>query len=121
MSPFRHVKSKHSLDVQPYSYPRFSNTSLPSSRRMGFLHFTGKNMSFRLKAVEAVSKNSDRCLIETCFIPVRGWAPKMTSMGLGHVVRKRFDEFWPEKAPKDPTKPTPEEIVDGVSRQVCQN
>jgi len=50
----------------------------------------------------------------------RGWAPKMTSMGLGHVVRKRFDEFWPEKAPKDPTKPTPEEIVDGVSRQCAE-
>ena len=52
-----------------------------------------------------------------CF---RGWAPKVTSLGISHVVSQKFDEFWPVKAPKDKDKPTPEEVVDGVTRQAAE-
>ena len=50
----------------------------------------------------------------------RGWAPKVTSLGISHVVSQKFDEFWPAKAPKDKDKPTPEEVVDGVTRQAAE-
>lgn len=50
----------------------------------------------------------------------RGWAPKVTSLGISHVVSQKFDEFWPAKAPKDKDKPTPEEVVEGVTRQAAE-
>ena len=44
----------------------------------------------------------------------------MTSLGISHVVSQKFDEFWPAKAPKDKDKPTPEEVVEGVTRQAAE-
>jgi len=50
----------------------------------------------------------------------RGWAPKVTSMGISHVVCQKFDEFWPPKAPKEKDNPTQEELIEGVSRQMAE-
>ena len=50
----------------------------------------------------------------------RGWAPKMASIGLSAVVKNQMAEFWPQKKPKNPYRPSQEEVIEDTARQAAE-